>query len=191
MVVSSCQRTPSILESEVLSSMSTEWPCREPFVTQHFKDKLSNKNALWVICFAAHLSSLGISENQSALNWYFSAEIPKFEKIRPLLQASFYALGKDVSVFMEYDSSPSIPRDCIECSWVKNPSLLGFRAPFFIVQWEIRERSIIAKSIIGKLRKMKDPWELRNHRITEWLGLERTSKVIYFQPPAVGRVANC
>jgi len=36
-------------------------------------------------------------------------------------------------------------------------------------------------------RSLFGTWELRNHRITEWLGLEGTLKTVEFRPPYRGQ----
>jgi len=44
-------------------------------------------------------------------------------------------------------------------------------------------------SCVGeKTWQVKDSYDLENfHRIIEWFGLEETLKIIWFQPPAMGR----
>lgn len=72
---------------------------------QHFKDELSNKSALGVIRFAAHLSRQMFAKTQSTLDWDFSVEIPKLEKYHLFFKIKFIHLEKlCMNVFREYHS---------------------------------------------------------------------------------------
>jgi len=68
------------------------------------------------------------------------------------------------------------------CSGSARSALIRIFLPFIKV---VKESSFEGHSDVGVIS------QLCYHRIIEWLGLERTPRIVMFQLPTTDKVANC